>query len=105
LTGDKNKRYSERRGERGVGRRKKRAMQRAARQAWRRREKERAMQRAARRARRPQEKETSDSTSGGAGKRLTGERNKRYSERRRGQGVVKRNKRAIQLKARRARHR
>jgi hypothetical protein len=65
LGGERNERFRQQRGGRVVGGRKKRAIQRAA-----------------RRARRRQEKEMSDSVSGGAGV-LAGERNLRFSKRRR----------------------
>jgi hypothetical protein len=86
--GERYERFSERRGGRGVGGRK-----------------ERAIQRAARRARRRKERETSDLASGAVGVSSAGERNKRFSERRGGQGVEKSEKRAIQRAARRARRR
>jgi antirestriction protein ArdC len=85
LTDERNKRHSERRGQ-AVGKRLKRAIQRAA-----------------RRASRGKEKEMSDLASGTVGKRLTGEKNTRYRERRGGQGVEKRKNRAIQRAAARAR--
>jgi hypothetical protein len=55
-----------------------------------------AIQRAARRARRRKEKETSDSASGAAGESSSRETNVRCSERRGGQAVGKRKKRAMQ---------
>jgi hypothetical protein len=60
------------------------------------------MQRVAQRARRRQQKETSESATDAAGVALAGERNERFSERRGGQDVEKRKKRAIQPAARRA---
>jgi hypothetical protein len=72
---ERNERFSQRRGERDVGRRKIRAIQRAA-----------------LRARRRKEKETCDSSSGAAGVSSAGERKERFSERRGGQGVGKRKK-------------
>jgi hypothetical protein len=68
---ERNERFSERRGERVVVGRKKRAIQRAV---W--------------RARRRKEKETSDSASGAAGVSPAGERNGRFSNRR-GERVIR----------------
>jgi hypothetical protein len=62
--GERNRRFSERRGAQGVEKRNKRAIQQAARRAYRRRE-----------------KETRDSARGAAGKESKRDRNKRFSKR------------------------
>jgi hypothetical protein len=72
---ERNERCSERRGRRGVGDRTKQEILRATLLA-----------------RRGKEKESCDSASGSEGKRLTGEKNKRYSERRGAHGVGRRKK-------------
>jgi hypothetical protein len=101
--GERNERFTERRGGQDVEKRKKRVIQRAARRAW-----------------HQQEKETRDSASGTAGEALKGEetsgsassvtdvssaegRNERFSEQHGGRVVGVRNERAIQRVARRAR--
>jgi hypothetical protein len=81
----RNKQFSEQRRGQAVGKRKYRAMQQAA---W--------------QARCHQVKETSDSASGEVGIMWTGERNKRYSQRRRGLDVSRIKEQAIQRVAWRA---
>jgi hypothetical protein len=87
LARERNERCSKQRGGQGVGNRKKRAIQRAA-----------------RRARRQQEKETRDAASGVAGKASARERNERFSEWCSRQDVGERKQRAMQRTARRAGH-
>jgi hypothetical protein len=79
LTGEKTKRYSERHGERGVGRRKKQEILQAMPLA-----------------RRQREKETSDTASGTAANTSASERNERYSEPHLRQEVDRSEKQAIQ---------